>query len=155
MSIIAIARRFPNLFWCLLRVWFGFWSCQSWNWQRPSQDLLIVRERRLRLDIPMSLHRVRICCSDVYGQSPPYRVSCLRSCGFFCLTLGTWYILPPFPDSELQAVWLADASSGSWLGGQIAPPRCARLISCLVSASCRKEQSCPHVIWTTVILCIC
>ena len=25
-------------------------------------------------------------------------------------------------------------------------PRCARLISCLVSASCRKEQSCPHVI---------
>ena len=34
-------------------------------------------------------------------------------------------------------------------------PRCARLISCLVSASCRKEQICAHVIRTTVVLCLC
>ena len=37
---------------------------------------------------PMSLHRLRI-----HGQSSPYRVSCLRSCGFFCLTLGKFCLL--------------------------------------------------------------
>lgn len=26
-------------------------------------------------------------------------------------------LLPPFPDSELQAALLADTSSGSWMGG--------------------------------------
>ena len=38
----------------------GFGSCQSWNWQHPSQDLLIIRERRLRLGIPMSLHNMQV-----------------------------------------------------------------------------------------------
>ncbi len=33
-------------------------------------------------------------------------------------------------------------------------PRCACLVSSLVSASCRKEQSCPLVIRTTAMLCV-
>ena len=45
-------------------VWL--WSCQSWN-RRPAQDLLIIRERRIRLGIPISLHRASISYSDIYG----------------------------------------------------------------------------------------
>ena len=55
-----------------------------------------------------------------------------------------------FPQIDFQGtIYLAGKSS---LGPALT---CyVRLSSCLVSALCRKEQNCPHIIRTTVILCV-
>lgn len=50
------------------------------------------KARRLRFDISINLHKARICYSDIYKQSPLYRVSCLRYCGFFYFTPGKFYL---------------------------------------------------------------
>ena len=66
----------------------------------------------------------------------------------------TWQFLSLFSNLELQVVWLPDAFLLQLGARANCTPRYARLVSSLVSASYRKEQSCSNAIGTNVMLCV-
>ena len=105
-----------GLFWCFLRVWFGS-DLVNYGIGVPYKIFwLSVRDDCALASLWASIEHVFPALMFM-DSHPPSGVSCLRSCGFFCLTLGKFCLLPW--TRSFQALWLADASSSSWMGGQI------------------------------------